>query len=175
MEYLSSLAFSPNVSSPASSANSTWLNHAFYTAVEVAEPYFATLGREVRLTSSQLQATYTNLALGSAPKDKLFAVFLGYNVVAFALALYLNLLSIGNAKNAGRAIRSAVRQQLLVIKVATFIAIELVIFPICCGIVLDMSTIWFFRETTIAARLGYFYQAPLTAMFYHWVAGTLFM
>jgi hypothetical protein len=36
------------------------------------------------------------------------------------LAMYLNILTVGNVKSAGRAVRSAVRQQLLVLKVCVF-------------------------------------------------------
>jgi hypothetical protein len=61
------------------------------------------------------------------------------------------------------------------LQVAAFIFIELVTFPFGCGIVLDLSTIWLFPEANLQSRTGFFAQAPLTAVFYHWVAGTLFM
>lgn len=133
------------------------------------------------------------MALGETPSDRAFAVILGYAVVGLLLALYLNLLTVGNAKTASRAVRSAVRQQLLVLKVcylfkflskclmfpqkkvAAFIFIELVTFPLGCGIVLDLCTVWLFPDANLLSRAVFFFQAPLTAMFYHWVAGTMFM
>ncbi|KAF8159833.1 hypothetical protein B0H34DRAFT_704960 [Crassisporium funariophilum] len=139
------------------------------------EPYFAKLGMEIRLLATKLQFTWVRLALGSGPTDRVFAVFLGYVVVAFIFCLYLNILTVGNAKTAGLAVRNAVRQQLLVLKVATFIFIELVTFPLGCGIVLDLCTVWLFPEANMNSRAAFFVQAPLTAMFYHWVAGTMFM
>ncbi|KAF7345383.1 RING-CH-type domain-containing protein [Mycena venus] len=145
------------------------------TIVEVAEPYFAALGKEVRLTSEQIRTTWTHLALGQGPKEKVFAIALGYVVVMILVSLYLNLLTVGNMKTAGRAVRTAVREQLLVLKVATFIFIELVTFPLGCGIVLDICTVWLFPEASFISRMAFFKQAPLTAMFYHWVAGTMFM
>ncbi|KAF8880202.1 hypothetical protein BD779DRAFT_1549951 [Infundibulicybe gibba] len=143
--------------------------------VEKLEPYFALLGKEVRVTATRLQANWTCMALGQGPSEKAFAVILGYAVVGLFLSLYLNLWTAGNAKSASRAIRSAVRQQLLVLKVAAFIFIELVTFPLCCGIILDLCTVWLFPEANLLSRVIFFYQAPLTAMFYHWVAGTMFM
>ena len=140
-----------------------------------AEPYFATFGREVRLTFTKSKEGWIRMALGSGPSEKAFAILLGYVVVGLFVALYLNLLTVGNAKTAGRAVRSAVRQQLLVIKVASFIFIELVTFPLGCGIVLDLCTVWLFPEANLQARAVFFFQAPLTATFYHWVAGTMFM
>jgi len=40
---------------------------------------------------------------------------------------------------------------------------------------LDACTIWVFPEASLESRVTFFTQAPLTAMFYHWVAGTMFM
>lgn len=60
-------------------------------------------------------------------------------------------------------------------QVAMFIVIELVIFPLGCGVMLDGCTIWVFPEASFQSRMAFFTQAPLTAMFYHWVAGTMFM
>ncbi|KDR68014.1 hypothetical protein GALMADRAFT_79202, partial [Galerina marginata CBS 339.88] len=139
------------------------------------EPYFEILGREVRVSTTKFQSTWIQLALGSGPSSRLFAVALGYLVVIFLFCLYLNILTVGNAKSAGLAVRNAVRQQLLVLKVATFIFIELVTFPLGCGIVLDLCTVWLFPEANLQSRVAFFAQAPLTAMFYHWVAGTMFM
>ena len=56
-----------------------------------------------------------------------------------------------------------------------FIIIELIIFPLGCGIMLDGCTIWVFPDASLDSRIAFFTQAPLTAMFYHWVAGTMFM
>ncbi|KAF7289096.1 RING-CH-type domain-containing protein [Mycena chlorophos] len=143
--------------------------------IETAEPYFAALGKEVRVNAVHVGEGWMRLALGHGPKERVFAVCLGYLVVIFMVAIYLNLLTVGNMKTAGRAVRSAVREQLLVVKVAAFIFIELVIFPLGCGIVLDLCTVFLFPEANFASRVEYFKFAPFTAMFYHWVAGTMFM
>jgi E3 ubiquitin-protein ligase MARCH6 len=85
--------------------------------IRLAEPHFAALGKEVRLTVVRLITTWIRLTLGDGTTEKIFAVVLGYAVVALLLALYLNILTVGNVKSAGRAVRGAVRQQLLVLKV----------------------------------------------------------
>jgi E3 ubiquitin-protein ligase MARCH6 len=46
-----------------------------------------------------------------------FCVMLGYTIISLALAIYLNVLTVGNVRNAGKAVRGTVRQQLLVVKV----------------------------------------------------------
>ncbi|KAF7976370.1 hypothetical protein HWV62_6933 [Athelia sp. TMB] len=139
------------------------------------EPQFAELGSQVQSFASRSKALWISLALGHETVDKIFAVALGYGVVATMVALYLNILTVGNVKTAGRAVRSAVRQQLLVLKVAIFIIIELVLFPLGCGIMLDICSVWLFPEANLRSRAVFFVQAPITAMFYHWVAGTGFM
>ncbi|KAF8074708.1 hypothetical protein FPV67DRAFT_1474663 [Lyophyllum atratum] len=161
--------------SSASAGPSSYISRRLDRFIDMAEPHFAWLGMRVRLTSLKLQLAWMEFAVGETPADRAFAIVLGYTVVGIILALYLNLLTLGNARSAGRAIRSAVRQQLLVLKVATFIFIELVTFPLSCGIVLDLCTVWLFPEANLASRAAFFIQAPLTATFYHWVAGTMFM
>ena len=84
------------------------------------EPYFEALGKEVRISATKAQVTWIELALGNGPSNRVFAVSLGYLVAAFLLCIYLNLLTVGNARTAGLAVRNAVRQQLLVLKVRDF-------------------------------------------------------
>ncbi|TFK17884.1 hypothetical protein FA15DRAFT_675738 [Coprinopsis marcescibilis] len=149
--------------------------HLFPPFAQPIEPYFELLGRSVRISATQFQDTWVRLALGSGPSERVFAILIGYIVFGFILALYMNVFTVGNARTAGRAIRSAVKQQLIVMKVAGFIFIELILFPFACGVVLDASTVWLFPEASLQSRAAFFGQAPLTAMFYHWIAGTVFM
>lgn len=97
-----------------------------HPVVRLAEPHFAVLGKEVRVSSENAKEFWTRMALGDGNAEKAFAVALGYAVVGIMLALYLNVLTVGTVKSAGRAVRSAVRQQLLVIKVrdAQYRAVE---------------------------------------------------
>lgn len=87
------------------------------TVARLLEPRFAYVGREVRLFTNYFQQSWIRLTLGHGSSERAFAIVLGYGVVGIILALYLNVFSVGNAKTAGRAVRNAVRQQLLVVKV----------------------------------------------------------
>ncbi|KAH9479708.1 ERAD-associated E3 ubiquitin-protein ligase doa10 [Psilocybe cubensis] len=158
-----------------SPANSTDLLAALPDYLGFTEPYFEVVGREVRVATTEVQQSWVRLSLGNGPLSRFFAISLGYCVVSVLLLFYLNVLTVGNARTAGVAVRNAIRQQLLVLKVAAFIFIELVVFPLGCGIVLDLCTVWLFPEANLQSRIAFFYSAPLTAMFYHWVAGTMFM
>ena len=103
-----------------------------HPAVRFAEPYLAALGQKVRIKSEELtessveyfqefKETWTKYALGDGNAEKIFAISLGYVVDALLLAIYLNVLTIGSMKSAGRAVRNAVRQQLLVVKVSAHV------------------------------------------------------
>ena len=61
------------------------------------------------------------MALGQGPGERAFAIVLGYTIVGLQLSLYLNLLTVGNVRSAGRAVisKNAIRQQLFVVKVQT--------------------------------------------------------
>ncbi|OCH96342.1 hypothetical protein OBBRIDRAFT_816012 [Obba rivulosa] len=143
--------------------------------LRVIEPYFAPIGHNVRVGSKEAVSIWIRFALGNGPNEKAFAVVLGYAIISLLLALYLNILTVGSVKSAGRAVRSAVRQQLLVLKVAIFIMIELVVFPLGCGVMLDICSVWLLQQGTLRTRAEFLVFAPLTAIFYHWVIGTMFM
>lgn len=59
------------------------------------------------------------MALGDGTGERIFAIALGYAVIGLLIAFYLNVFTVGTVKSAGRAVRSAVRQQLLVVKVSS--------------------------------------------------------
>src|SRR5258708_38877948 len=64
-------------------------------------------------------------------------------------------------------IQNPMTQQLIVVKVAVFILIELVVFPFRCSVILDISTLSLFRGATIWTHLEYSAHAPLPATFFH--------
>lgn len=84
---------------------------------QFVEPYFAVFGREVRTSTEDFQASWVRLAMGSGGLERVFAITVGYAMIALALAIYMNVLTAGTVKSAGKVVRTAVRQQLLVVKV----------------------------------------------------------
>lgn len=88
-----------------------------HPAVQAAETYLEVLGKQVMTSSYQAATSWTQMALGDGTGERIFAVVLGYAVIGLLIAFYLNVFTVGSVKSAGRAVRSAVRQQLLVVKV----------------------------------------------------------
>lgn len=61
------------------------------------------------------------------------------------------------------------------VQVALFILIELMLFPFGCGVILDLSTLPLFPDTSLWNRLEYCANAPVAAAFFHWMLGTMCM
>jgi E3 ubiquitin-protein ligase MARCH6 len=87
-----------------------------YPIIAKAEPYFEVLSKQVRSSSKQVATGWTRMTLGDGTGERVFAIALGYAVIGLLIAFYLNVFTVGSVKSAGRAVRSAVRQQLLVVK-----------------------------------------------------------
>ena len=87
-----------------------------HPAVQAAESYLEVLGKQVMTSSYQVATSWTRMALGDGTGERIFAIVLGYAVIGLLIAFYLNVFTVGSVKSAGRAVRSAVRQQLLVVK-----------------------------------------------------------
>jgi hypothetical protein len=73
------------------------------------------------------------LALGDGVYERIYAVSLGYFIVGLALILYLYMLNMGTVKAAGRAVRNAVRQQLLILKVRAGVSPMQTVADLCKG------------------------------------------
>ena len=129
MAHLSVWSAASNLTVTSGSSNSTAdFMSSLPDYLGFTEPYFAALGGEVRLYATRVQSTWIRLALGSGPTNRVFAVCLGYVVVCLLFCLYLNILTVGNARNASIVVRNAIRQQLLVLKVCI---LSFLVFSIC--------------------------------------------
>ena len=85
----------------------------------LVEPYFASFGQEVRSTAEGVGNWWVHMSLGRGPVEKAFAIVYGYLLVGVSLAIYMNILTVGTIKTAEKAVRTVVRQQLLVVKVTS--------------------------------------------------------
>jgi E3 ubiquitin-protein ligase MARCH6 len=116
--YIVSVAskFAPEPSSNSTPSIITRLLESKQPIVVAAEPYVEALGKQARTSSYQVATGWTRMALGDGTGERVFAIALGYAVIGLLVAFYLNVFTVGSVKSAGRAVRSAVRQQLLVVK-----------------------------------------------------------
>ena len=96
------------------------LNKGFDSTLgRLVEPYFAALGQGIRRVNDPFGNWWMRMSLGRGPVEKAFAIVFGYFLVGIGLAIYMNVLTASTIKNAEKALRTVVRQQLLVVKVVS--------------------------------------------------------
>lgn len=112
-------------------------------------------------------------------KDRVIAIIVGY-IFAFILAmLYLRLAAFISGTNHGRRVEGMVADLLHqaggVMKVIFIIGIEMIVFPLYCGLLLDIALLPLFENATVLSRVEFTTSSPLTSLFVHWFVGTCYM
>lgn len=87
------------------------------TLGRLVEPYLASFGQEIRSTADGIGNWWVHMSLGRGPVEKAFAIVYGYLLIGVSLAIYMNILTVGTIRTAEKAVKTVVRQQLLVVKV----------------------------------------------------------
>ncbi|KAG8904942.1 hypothetical protein FRB99_000996 [Tulasnella sp. 403] len=164
------------VPSGGSASNQTRIWEKYETVVQslglepVHRQFVDVIGARTKAALLAVAGEWSYLARGDGPKQRAFAVILGYLVLVLGLVFALE----SPATNA-RAVRRVAKQQAVVLKVAVFMVIELVLFPLGCGVLLDFNTLPLFESGTLQGRIAFLRYAPFTCVFLHWMLGTMFM
>lgn len=120
-----------------------------------------------------------NLELMSwSAMDRVWAILGGYVAMCLTAALYLGH-GIPIAGRLGGEWEATLFDVLIqasgVMKVILIIGIEMLIFPLYCGLLLDVALLPLFEDTTIMSRVMFTVNYPLTSIFVHWFVGTGYM
>ncbi|KAI2617211.1 hypothetical protein GGS26DRAFT_603262 [Hypomontagnella submonticulosa] len=111
--------------------------------------------------------------------DRTWAILVGYVSLSVLAGLYLargTPFSTGQTAQEWEAsIIDALNQASGVMKVILIISIEMLIFPLYCGLLLDFALLPLFEGTSVRSRLLFTYNYPLTSIFVHWFVGTGYM
>ncbi|OZJ01696.1 hypothetical protein BZG36_05489, partial [Bifiguratus adelaidae] len=180
----SSTTGTSEITQVASSNATSFISHLSHLPLLGA--HIAPLDQQLQTTTSQIvssiqpyvdrgMALWESFGTGSSPMDRFACIVVGYAALIALGAWYLARSRNAYGQTVGRAAQQAIRQQGIILKVAFFIAIELIIFPIVCGILLDLSTFPLFAGATIRSRWQFHVAAPLGSTFLHWFCGTGFM
>jgi E3 ubiquitin-protein ligase MARCH6 len=111
--------------------------------------------------------------------DRFLAIAAGYATVFVVGALYLKRGaqfprgSIMQAWEAGFI--ETLHQASGIVKVILIISIEMLVFPLYCGLLLDAALLPLFEGATFRSRTIFTYNYPLTSIFVHWFVGTGYM
>ncbi|KAI1213375.1 uncharacterized protein F4807DRAFT_262971 [Annulohypoxylon truncatum] len=159
--------------------------------ISVFEPGIVEFLRSIPSTVVQPGSWMLNLSIPESPfsvnpglahwdaNDRTWAILLGYVSLSILAGLYL---ARGTPFSSGQtaqeweaSIIDALNQASGVMKVILIISIEMLIFPLYCGLLLDFALLPLFEGTTIKSRLLFTYNYPLTSIFVHWFVGTGYM
>ncbi|EQK99509.1 E3 ubiquitin-protein ligase MARCH6 [Ophiocordyceps sinensis CO18] len=111
--------------------------------------------------------------------DRFWAILAGYLTIFIISAMYLKRgtpFARGNMMQGWEAgVIDTLHQASGIMKVILIISIEMLVFPLYCGLLLDAALLPLFENTTIKSRLLFTYNFPLTSIFVHWFVGTGYM
>lgn len=111
--------------------------------------------------------------------DRLFAVITGYIALAMVAALYVAadtpITSSATGQRHEKMIRDTLRQAGGVLKVILIISIEMLMFPLYCGLLLDVAFLPLFGGATMSTRVTFAASKPYSFCFMHWFVGTCYM
>lgn len=111
--------------------------------------------------------------------DRFWAILAGYLTIFAISAMYLKRgtpFARGNMMRAWEAgMIDTLHQASGIMKVILIISIEMLVFPLYCGLLLDAALLPLFENTTIKSRILFTYNFPLTSVFVHWFVGTGYM
>lgn len=111
--------------------------------------------------------------------DRVIAVFSGYVTFAMAGTLYVKRGAPFSTSERGKKIENILRDMFIqsagVLKVILIIGIEMLIFPLYCGFLLDTAMLPLFTESSIASRISFTKSSAYTSVFFHWFIGTCYM
>ncbi|OQD86880.1 hypothetical protein PENSOL_c083G04001 [Penicillium solitum] len=112
-------------------------------------------------------------------KDRVIAIFMGYLLAFMIGLLYLRITGLLSGANRGQRIEGLLAEVLIqaggVMKVILIIGIEMIVFPLYCGSLLDLALLPLFSDATVASRIAFTAASPLTSLFVHWFVGTCYM
>lgn len=111
--------------------------------------------------------------------DRVIAITAGYAFFAAAGALYLKagppIASSQRGKKIEAFLSELLQQAGGVLKVILIISIEMLVFPLYCGLLLDAATLPLFDNASLQSRISPTLNSPWTSGFVHWFIGTCYM
>lgn len=132
----------------------------------------------IDLGSSETTVPLNPELMSWSAMDRVWAILGGYIAMCLTAALYLG----RGVPIAGRlggeweaTLIDVLNQASGVMKVILIIGIEMLIFPLYCGLLLDVALLPLFEDTTIMSRVMFTVNYPLTSIFVHWFVGTGYM
>ncbi|RCI03461.1 hypothetical protein CU098_011114 [Rhizopus stolonifer] len=136
--------------------------------------HFITLYNQSKPVVESMFNRYQGFAVGESSVDRFSCILVGYVTIVFLTYIFLSRSKMLYTVFGSNA-KEVLREYFVILKLTMFIAIELLIFPLVCGAVLDLSTLPLFEGATLMKRLEFLTTSPVSSIFIHWFLGTGFM
>jgi E3 ubiquitin-protein ligase DOA10 len=134
--------------------------------------------RYVRPISEWVMQLYHDVPTGYRVVDRSLCITTGYVLLVIGGSMYLSR-SRPIYATIGRTARQIIRQLGLFLKVSLFIWIEVIFFPIGCGLLLDLVALCMFYQISgeghliaIHKRMLFLKENVTSSIFIHWIVGT---
>jgi len=112
-------------------------------------------------------------------QDRAIAILFGYLFVALLGVVYLHAAAAMKGTNKRGRVEGGLAEVLYqaggVMKVILIISIEMIVFPLYCGLLLDVALLPLFGNVTSMSRVEFTIASPNTSLFVHWFVGTCYM
>ncbi|KAG0012247.1 hypothetical protein BGZ80_000100 [Entomortierella chlamydospora] len=118
---------------------------------------------------------WTDLAYGSTSGDKFVAIMIGYAVLFGVASWYLARTRYSYGHTFTKTVRDFLSQQGYILKIAFFVSIEMILFPLFCGVVIGFSTLPLFKDASFTTRIAFYRISPFWSLVMHWFVGTAFL
>ncbi|KAI9792147.1 MAG: hypothetical protein M1816_002687 [Peltula sp. TS41687] len=111
--------------------------------------------------------------------DRLITILAGYAMFSVLGAAYVRRGTPFSTSEQGRKLEGIIHSGLVqaggILKVVIIISIEMIVFPLYCGVLLDFALLPLFHGATFLTRLEFTRNSPWTSAFVHWFVGTCYM
>ncbi|KAI8640654.1 hypothetical protein BD408DRAFT_444988 [Parasitella parasitica] len=129
--------------------------------------------------------SFSQMPTGDTAMDRFGCIVTGYVILVVIGSLYLSRTDNVYVR-IGRTARQIIRQLGILLKVAFFVTIEVTVFPLGCGLLLDCVALSLFYKIgggggaaghllAIHRRMTFLKENATSSIFIHWVIGTGFM
>ncbi|KAJ1968122.1 hypothetical protein IWQ62_001431, partial [Dispira parvispora] len=125
--------------------------------------------------TEMLNEFWSQVAHGNTFTDRAVATALGMGIVILA-AVYIMYGGYEFSGARSQSVKRVIQECASMVKITVFTSVDLLLFPVVCGWLLDIATLPLFPEpASIWTRVEYARHAHLSSAFLHWFAGTCFM
>ena len=112
-------------------------------------------------------------------RDRVSAIILGYMAFSMAGFVYLKVRTWFRDARAAEKPEGTITNILFqaggIMKVILIISIEMIVFPLYCGLLLDVALLPLFENRSLVSRMEFTFKSPATSLFVHWFIGTCYM